>query len=242
MESTRARTGTLYLMPVWLGEHGGTEQLTPLCITVAERVTHWFCENERSARRALRRMSASIALDSLALHRLDERTTRAEADAMVAVLLEGNDAAIISEAGMPGIADPGALLVQSAHRAGVSVVPLTGPTSVALALAASGLNGQRFSFHGYLPVKPHERKAAIKRLEHEAQHGGAQIFIETPYRNDALLADLLATCAPATLLCIAIDLSQPGGSVVTRSLAQWKRNVPELGKRPAIFILGTAVR
>lgn len=242
MESTRASTGTLYLMPIWLGEHGGTEQVTPMSIAVAERVTHWFCENERSARRALRRMSPSIVMDSLMLHRLDERTTRAEADSMLAVLRDGNDAAIISEAGMPGIADPGALLVQAAHRAGINVLPLIGASSVVLALAASGLNGQRFCFHGYLPVKPHERKAAIKRLEHEAQHGGAQILIETPYRNDALLADLLAACAPATMLCIAIDLAQPGGSVVTRSVAQWKSTRTALGKRPAIFILGAAVR
>ena len=242
MASPPAKPGTLYLMPVWLGEHGGPEHLTPISLAIAERTTYWFCENERSARRALRRMSPTIALDALTMHRLDERTTPAEIDAMIGVLREGHDAAITSEAGMPAIADPGALLVQAAHRAGVTVAPLSGPSSIMLALAASGLDGQRFSFHGYLPVKPHERKAVIKRLELDAARSGAQLFIETPYRNDALLADLLAICAPGTLLCIAIDLTQPGGSVITRSVAQWRNAVPTLGKRPAIFILGSTAR
>ena len=140
---------------------------------------------------------------------------------------------------MPGIADPGARLVMAAHQSGVEVIPLTGPSSLFLALAASGLNGQQFTFHGYLPVKPPERKNAIRRLELEAQRtSGAQLFIETPYRNDALLADLLATCAGNTLLTIAIDLTQPGGSIRTRTIAQWKKSGTELGKRPAVYILG----
>jgi 16S rRNA (cytidine1402-2'-O)-methyltransferase len=154
----------------------------------------------------------------------------------------GRDAAVISEAGMPGIADPGALLVRAAHRIGIRVVPLTGPSSMMLALAASGLNGQRFTFHGYLPRTPQERRQSIKRLESELiRTGGAQIFIETPYRNDALLEDVMRTCLPETLLTLAVDLTQPGGSVITHPISTWRKEKTILGKRPAVFILGKAV-
>jgi 16S rRNA (cytidine1402-2'-O)-methyltransferase len=151
----------------------------------------------------------------------------------------GRDAAVISEAGMPGIADPGALLVRAAHRIGIRVVPLTGPSSMMLALAASGLNGQRFTFHGYLPRTPQERKQAIRKIEADAlRSGGAELFMETPYRNDVLLGELLQTCASSTLLTIAVDVTQPGGSVETRSISNWSKATPILGKRPAVFILG----
>ena len=140
---------------------------------------------------------------------------------------------------MPCIADPGARLVAEAHHRGITVIPLTGPSSLLLALAASGMNGQQFTFHGYLPRESAQRKQQIKKLEQEAQRtGGAQLFIETPYRNDALLADLLATCSGNTRLCLAIDLEQPGGSVVTRNMSAWRKSVPALGKRPCVFILG----
>lgn len=233
------RTGTLYLMPVWLGDHGGTEQLPPANITITQGITLWFCEQERTARRMLRRMDPSFNIDATELHRLDKDTTAVEATELLRPVIAGRDAAIISEAGMPGIADPGALLVQVAHRQGVPVVPLTGPSSLFLALAASGLNGQQFSFHGYLPVKTHERKPAIKRIEGDAlRTGAAQLFIETPYRNDALLADLLATCAPDTLLCIATDVTQPGGTVRTQRIATWRKQPVVIGKRPTVFIVG----
>ena len=184
--------GTLYLLPVWLGDAGGVEQLPPENIAIAARVTLYFAEHEKTARQMLRRMVPTIELPKLEIHRLDKDTTAGETERMIALLRNHRDAAIVSEAGMPGIADPGALLVAAAHRAGVNVVPLTGPSSLFLALAASGLNGQRFTFHGYIPVKPLERKAAIKRLEADSiRTGAAQLFIETPYRNDALLKDLL---------------------------------------------------
>lgn len=228
----------LYLLPVWLGAEGGTELLPPANIAVAERVTLFFCENERTARRMLRRMSGSIDLDGIELHRLDKDTTVTELE-QYALLLGRRDAAIISEAGMSAIADPGAQLVALAHRRGVAVVPLTGPSSLFLALAASGLNGQQFAFHGYLPREAAARRQQIKKLEQAAQReGSAHLFIETPYRNDALLADLLATCTDGTLLCLAIDLEQPGGSIRTRSMAEWRKAKPLLGKRPCVFILG----
>ncbi len=230
--------GLLYLLPVWLGEAGGTELLPPLNLAVAARVRLFFCEDLRTARRMLRRMSKAIDLDALDMHVLDKDTPPAEI-ARYGTLLGGQDAAIISEAGMPCIADPGARLVAEAHRRGVHVVPLTGPSSLLLALAASGLNGQQFTFHGYLPRESGTRRQRIKELDlHVQRTGAAQLFIETPYRNDALLADLLATCAEGTRLCMAIDLDQPGGSVAMRSIRDWRKAVPSLGKRPCVFILG----
>lgn len=230
--------GTLYLLPVWLGEAGGTELLPPANIALAERIGLFFCEDLRTARRMLRRHSRAIDLDAIEMHVLDKDTPDAEI-ARYAELLGTRDAAIISEAGMPCIADPGARLVAQAHRRQVAVVPLTGPSSLLLALSASGLNGQQFSFHGYLPREAAARKQMIKALDQQArQTGAAQLFIETPYRNDALLADLLATCSGDRLLCIAIDLEQPGGSVHTRPVKAWRNAVPLLGKRPCVFILG----
>ncbi|MBK9177567.1 MAG: SAM-dependent methyltransferase [Flavobacteriales bacterium] len=227
-------------MPVWLGNHGGTDQLPPENVILAQRIDLYFCEQEKTARGMLRRMVPTIDLSRLEMHRLDKETSAAEAMRMLALMKDGRDAAVISEAGMPGIADPGALLAGAAHRSGIVVVPLIGPSSVVLALAASGLNGQHFTFHGYLPVKPKERKQAIRRLEQDAvRTGAAQLFIETPYRNDALLADLLSTCAPSTALTIAVDLTQPGGSVRTLEIAQWRIEPLVLGKRPTVFIIGS---
>lgn len=232
-----AGSGKLFLLPVWLGESGGTELLPPANIALAERLTLFFCEQERTARRMLRRMSATIDLGAVELHVLDKDTDAATLSAM-AELLGTRDAAILSEAGMPCIADPGARLVAEAHRRGVQVVPLSGPSSLLLALAASGMNGQRFTFHGYLPREAAARKQQIRKVEHQSQQeAAAQLFIETPYRNDALLADLLAQCNGSTRLCLAIDLDQPGGSVSTRTVAQWRKAVPVLGKRPCVFLI-----
>lgn len=229
---------TLYLLPVWLGDAGGTELMPPRNIAIAARCRHFFCEHERTARHMLRRLVPTIDLNAIELHRLDKETSDAELDAMIAVLKQ-HEGAIVSEAGMPCIADPGARLVARAHAAGITVEPLTGPSSIMLALAASGLNGQRFTFHGYLPREPHERRQALTRIEQDARRThGAQLFIETPYRNDALLADILAIGQPGTRLCLAVDLDQPGGSVSTRTIAQWRAAVPVLGKRPCVFIIG----
>jgi 16S rRNA (cytidine1402-2'-O)-methyltransferase len=199
----------------------------------------WFAEHEKTARLMLRRMLPEIDLQRQEIHRFDKDGTTAEAEALLRLMQGGRDAAVISEAGMPGIADPGALLVRAAHRIGIRVVPLTGPSSMMLALAASGLNGQRFTFHGYLPRTPQERKQAIRKIEADAlRSGGAELFMETPYRNDVLLGELLQTCASSTLLTIAVDVTQPGGSVETRSISNWSKATPILGKRPAVFILG----
>ncbi|MBK7382108.1 MAG: SAM-dependent methyltransferase [Flavobacteriales bacterium] len=243
MGSNAEGYGALYLMPVWLGENGGTEELPPENIMIAARVDLWFCENEKTARRMLRRMVPEIDLPKQEMHRFDKDSSMHDANALLELMKNGRDAAIISEAGMPGIADPGARLVLAAHASGITVVPLIGPSSLFLSLAASGLNGQQFTFHGYLPVKPNERKVAIKRIEEDAlRSGGAQLFMETPYRNDVLLADVLEQCAAHTILTIAVDLTQPHGSVRSLEVGQWRKARPELGKRPAIFIIGVRAR
>ncbi len=235
----RVSYGTLYLMPVWLGENGGVEQVPPENIAIATRVNLWFAEHEKTARHMLRRMVPSIDLSTQEVHHFDKDSSARDAQELLAIMRGGRDAGIISEAGMPGVADPGAVLVHEAHRMGITVMPLIGPSSLFLALAASGLNGQQFTFHGYLPRTPAERKAAIKRLEIDARSGAAQLFIETPYRNDALLSDLLSTCGPGTLLTLAIYVTQ-GGSTITRSIGEWRKEVVTIGKRPAVFILGSA--
>jgi len=234
-------TGKLHLLPVWLGEGGGIEQLPPENIAVASGIDLWFVENERSARQSLRRMLPAVDLPRMEMHRFDQDSTINEARGMLRPLLSGRDGGVMSEAGMPGIADPGALLVRAAHELGIEVVPHIGPNSMMLALAASGANGQRFSFHGYLPRAAHERKQAIRRIATEATRtGSAHLFMETPYRNDALLADLLEQCDERLLLTIAVDITQPGGSVRTCSIGAWRRDRPTLGKRPAVFVLSAS--
>jgi len=231
--------GVLYLVPVWLGEAGGVDQLPAENIRIVAGVPLVFAENERTARRMLRRMVPAIDLPSREVHRLDKDTDATTVDTYVRMLRE-RDALLVSEAGMPAIADPGARLVAAAHRAGIKVVPLTGPSSLVLALAASGLNGQRFTFHGYLPVKPEERRQAIRRIEADAHRtGAAQLFIETPYRNDALLADLLHTCQDRTRLCLAVHVTQPDAEIRTRTVKEWRSAAPVIGRRPTVFILGT---
>ncbi len=230
-------SGKLYLLPVWLGDSGGVELMPPANIMIAERVKIFFCEHEKTARQMLRRMSATIDLNAIELHRLDKDTSETEI-VELANLLKDRDGAIVSEAGMPCIADPGARLVAKAHVLGIPVVPLTGPTSLLLALAASGMNGQQFTFHGYLPRESVPRKQALKQLEQEVRRtSGAQLFIETPYRNDALLADAIAACDGNTRLCIAVDLEQPGSYVMSRTIAAWRKSPPVLGKRPCEFII-----
>ncbi|MEZ4756446.1 MAG: SAM-dependent methyltransferase [Flavobacteriales bacterium] len=233
--------GKLHLMPVWLGEAGGIEQVPPGNVAVAEQLDLWFVENERTARQFLRRLMPAVELPRMELHRFDQDGTIADARGLVRLMQKGRSAGVMSEAGMPGIADPGALLVRAAHEAGIEVVPHIGPNSMMLALAASGANGQHFTFHGYLPRAAHERKQAIRRIAMDTvRTGAAQLFMETPYRNDVLIADLLEHCDERLLLTVAVDLTQPGGSVRTTTIANWRKQRPILGKRPAVFVLSAA--
>lgn len=231
--------GTLYLLPVWLGDHGGPETMPAWNAAVASGIDLFFAEHERTARAMLRRLVPDIELPKLEIHRCDKETGRNEAARLLNLMRDGRNAAIVSEAGMPGIADPGAVLVRTAHYLNIKVVPLPGPSSLLLALAASGLNGQYFTFHGYLPRTPRERQQALRSLESDVRRtGGAQLFIEAPYRNDAVLADVLRTCEPSTLLCIAADLTQPAESVRTASVREWSTRTTDLKDRPTVFIMG----
>jgi 16S rRNA (cytidine1402-2'-O)-methyltransferase len=197
----------------------------------------FIVEELRTARRILSRYGLRGRIDGLEFHVLNEHTTPEEVEAMLP-LFEGRDVGLLSEAGLPAVADPGAALVALCHRHGIAVVPLVGPSSLMLALMASGLNGQSFAFRGYVPAKTDERRAAIRELEKQSRSlNQSQILIETPYRNDALLSDLLQQLSPSTRLCVAADLTLPTQFVKTDTVAGWRKSSPVIGKRPCVFIL-----
>ena len=231
--------GVLYLVPNTLG-NPDTKASIPEGIR--DRVNHisvFIVENLRNARRYLKRLNRDIDIDSLTFFELNEHTRDEEIPSFLEAIEKGHDAAIISEAGVPGVADPGADVVRIAHEKEIRVVPLTGPSSILLALMASGLNGQAFRFHGYLPVKRPERIKRIREIEQEViRTGETQLFIEAPYRNDALLADILDSCRSTTLLCIAADITMDTEFIYTKAVASWKRKKPALHKRPVLFLLG----
>jgi 16S rRNA (cytidine1402-2'-O)-methyltransferase len=233
--------GTLYLIPVTLGGDGAPQVLPPATLEVVRRLGTLIVENEKSARGFLKAAGYPHPLRQVRLYSLDEHTRTRDLETLLAPLLAGEDCGLMSEAGCPAVADPGAALVHRAHRAGIRVVPLVGPSSILLALMASGMNGQRFAFHGYLPVDRTERAGRLKALETQAG-AATQIFIEAPYRNAALLAALLEHCRGDTLLCVAADLTLPTEFVATRTIAEWKKKPPDLDRRPAVFLLWRAPR
>ena len=230
--------GRLYLIPTLI-DPDAPEVVPGYVHTITAQLDLFFVEQERTARRYLRATGYTRDFAEVDLVRLDKDSTDMEIDAMCRLILEGRDAGMLSEAGVPCIADPGAVLVASAHERGIKVIPLTGPSSLFLALMASGLEGQRFSFHGYLPVQQQERRKAIKELEQRAQRERAtQLFIETHYRNQAMFNDLLQTCAPDTLLCVAIGISGPSEMIRTQSIQSWKQSHFAPEKIPAVYLLG----
>lgn len=232
------QAGVLYLLPTGLGDAALDGALPAGSRDVAHRLTHFVAENPKSARAFLKQVGYPRAINTATISVLDKDTPAAAMPALLAPLRSGIDVAMVSEAGCPGVADPGALLVRAAHVAGIRVVPLIGPSAILLALMASGLNGQNFSFHGYLPIEKTRRAWHVRDLEQRSRRDDAtQIFIETPYRNDAMLQAVLAECSPQTLLCVATDITQPGEQIITRNVADWRRNIPELDKRPSVFLL-----
>ena len=228
------------MFPTPIGDRSVWDVLPMFNRNVMNRVSYFIVENVRTARRFLSRAGVERPIDSLQFAELNEHSTPAQVAELLVPILNGTDACVLSEAGVPGVADPGADLVALAHQHEVEIVPLVGPSSIILALMASGQNGQSFAFNGYLPVKPPERVRAIRHFEKRAQtEDQAQIFIETPYRNVKLVEQLLQLCAPQTLLTIALDLTGAAESVTTHSVAEWRRMpLPDLNKKPAIFILG----
>ncbi|ADL55576.1 SAM-dependent methyltransferase [Gallionella capsiferriformans] len=231
--------GTLFLIPCTLGDTPAEQVLPQHVINVARSLQYYVVEQLKTARQFLSALKHEQPIQSLHFETLNEHTAPAELSALLSPLLAGHDVGIISEAGCPGIADPGAALVELAHKNGIRVIPLVGPSSILLALMASGMNGQCFAFHGYLPINDADRSKAIAQLEAEsASRRQTQLFIETPYRNDKLFQALLAKCQPRTLLCVATDVSLASEQIQTRTIQQWKSQpAPQLNKRPSLFLL-----
>ncbi len=229
---------TLYLIPTPLGELPADNWVIPAQRALVQPIRHFVVEAAKTARKHLKQLELATPLQQLELAELNEHTLSADIARLLAPLEAGHDLGLLSEAGCPAIADPGANLVRLAHERGFAVEPLVGPSSILLALMASGSNGQRFAFHGYLPVDTAERTATLRRLEQESRERDcAQLFIETPYRNNQLLTILRDTLKPATLLTAACDLTLPNQTVVSRRVGAWPNPAPDLHKRPAIFVL-----
>ena len=228
----------LYLIPTTLGDNEPCEVLPASVLGIIPRIRIFVVEEVRTARRFLSKAGLKGHIDELEFYTLNEHTGENEISALTGLFSRG-DVGLISEAGLPAVADPGAMLVAACHRNGIEVVPMVGPSSLMLALMGSGLNGQSFAFRGYLPAKTEERRAALKTVEKQSsQLKQSQIFIETPYRNDALFADMLAGLAESTRICVAADLTLPSQFIRTCTVARWKKEKAFLiGKRPCVFII-----
>ncbi len=230
--------GKLYLIPSPLGENKISEVIPSYVTDILNQISFFCVEELRTARRYLSASGLKGRIGELTFFELNEHTAPSEVESFLAPLIQGSDMALISEAGLPAVADPGALLVELAHKYDIEVIPMVGPSSIFLALMASGMNGQRFSFLGYLPVKSEDRKKRLKEIEkRSATNFETQIFIETPYRNDSLFADILAVCANMTKICVAADITLPTASIKTKTVAEWKTNGLQIGKRPCVFLL-----
>lgn len=230
--------GKLYLIPTTLGETEPLEVMPLSVKKVIEQIDYYIVENEKSARRFIKKISPKKSQSSLNLMSLDKYAEELETRTYLNVCKEGVNVGLLSEAGVPAIADPGATIVKMAHENNIQVVPLVGPSSILMAMMSSGFNGQNFAFNGYLPIDKGERKKAIKDLEKLSKDKNqSQIFIETPYRNEKMFADLKATLTPTTNLCIAADITLPTEFIKTLSIQGWKNTNPDLHKKPAIFII-----
>lgn len=232
-------SGRLFLVPNLLGAVPPENVLPARTLATARGLAHFVVENAKPARQFLKALGPALPLQEISIAEIGADPTPAHCEALLAPTRAGHDVGLVSDAGCPGVADPGAGVVAAAHRLGIAVVPLVGPSSLLLALMASGMNGQGFAFHGYLPVKAGPRAEAIRRLEAEsARSGQAQLFIETPYRNEALLDALVSALRPETRLCIAVDLTLESEAVESRPVRLWRgRDFSHYAKRPAIFIL-----
>ncbi|MBR3012484.1 MAG: SAM-dependent methyltransferase [Bacteroidales bacterium] len=230
--------GKLYLIPSPLGDNDPAEVIPAPTLALLQGIRRYVVEEVRTARRYLSRAGLKGHISELEFHELNEHTTPEEVEALASLFDDGQDVGLISEAGLPAVADPGAALVALCHRHGITVVPQVGPSSLMLALMASGLNGQSFAFCGYLPAKTEERRNAVKAIEKASQaHKQTQIVIETPYRNDSFFAELLQTCRPSTRICVAADITLPDAFIRTRTVSEWKKENLIIGKRPCVFLI-----
>ena len=234
------KTGTLYLIPTILADDTADQVISPQVKDTVSRLTYFIVENLRTARRYVKSICPELVIEQLNFVQVDKDATPAQVQASLKPLLEqGIDAGIISEAGCPGIADPGAEVAKYAHQKGIRVVPFAGPSAILLSLMASGFNGQRFAFHGYLPIEKGPRLQALRNLEKEMlQRDQTQIFMETPYRNNKLLEDLVQTLSGGTRLCIAANITSPEYEFIqTKTIAEWKGKLPDIHKQPAVFLI-----
>jgi 16S rRNA (cytidine1402-2'-O)-methyltransferase len=230
-------SGRIYLIPVTLGGDDFQKVIPDKVLSITRKLRIFIVEDLRSARRFLRLIDKQFPIDDTVFYELNEHTADVDILHYLEPVAQGSDIGLLSEAGLPGIADPGAKIVALAHRKNITVTPLSGPSSILLALVASGLNGQNFTFNGYLPVKPPERAAKIRELEKRSGEGTAQIFMETPYRNQRMLESVLSVCHNDTQLCIAIDITLPDEIIKTKRISEWKRDPPDLNDRLVVFVL-----
>jgi 16S rRNA (cytidine1402-2'-O)-methyltransferase len=236
--NNKSQKGILYLIPVKLGESDFNAVFPELNKNIILSIKIFIIEDVRSARRFLKSINYPGNFDDVNFYILNEHTKKEETTDYLDEIFKGNDIGILSEAGMPCIADPGNTIVQYAHRKNIKITSLIGPSSIFLSLAASGFNGQHFTFCGYIPIKDGEKSKRIKELEKRAwKHKQTQIFIETPYRNIKLFESLLINCQSETMLCIACDLTLKDEYIKTKSISEWKKQIPPIHKRPTVFLL-----
>jgi 16S rRNA (cytidine1402-2'-O)-methyltransferase len=230
-------TGKIYLIPVTLGGDDFLKVIPEKVIGQTKLLRYFIVEDVRSARRFLRLIDKGFPIDDTVFVELNEHTDAADISDYLEPVFKGSDIGIMSEAGLPGIADPGAKIIALAHKKNLQVIPLSGPSSIFLALISSGFNGQNFAFNGYLPVKPSEKITRIKELEKMAHEGYAQIFMETPYRNQKMFESVIAACNNDTMLCVAADLTLPSEYIRSMKISDWKRNIPSLNNKLVVFVL-----
>ena len=229
--------GRIYLIPVTLGGDDFLQVIPEKVINLTRQLRYFIVEDIRSARRFLRLIDKEFPINDSVFFELNEHTGESDITNYLEPIFNGSDIGVLSEAGLPGIADPGAGIIAMAHQKGITVTPLSGPSSILLALISSGLNGQNFSFNGYLPVKPAERSVKLRELEKKAGEGYTQIFMETPYRNQKMLESIITTCHSNTLLCIAADITLPTESIRTMKISEWKRDLPLLNDKLVVFVM-----
>lgn len=230
--------GTLFLIPVPLADNSAEKVLTTYQFDLINNISIYIVENEKTARHWLKRMHLKTPQSELLIHSYGKHSEKNELKSYFNELEGGKDVGLMSEAGCPAIADPGSDIVAEAHRRGIKVVPMVGPSSILLALMASGFNGQSFTFHGYLPIDKALRSKRIKELENIAErHSQTQIFIETPFRNNQILEDILKTCNPRTRLCVACNVTAEDEQIISQPIEQWRKKKPDFHKKPAIFLI-----
>jgi 16S rRNA (cytidine1402-2'-O)-methyltransferase len=230
-------TGRIYLIPVTLGGTDFLKVIPEKVISLTRNLRFFIVEDIRSARRFLRLIDKEFPINDTVFFELNEHTPVTDIEQYLDPVMNGSDIGIMSEAGLPGIADPGARIISLAHKKKITVTPLSGPSSIILALISSGLNGQNFTFHGYLPIKPDERSVKLRELEKNADKGYAQIFMETPYRSQKMLQSITGTCRNDTMLCIASDITLPSESIRTMKISEWKIDFPDLNNKLVVFVI-----